>query len=190
MSETCVNRKNSKRSSPAICQLILCGFSLVFYRSWITGRVDDVANVSGHRIGSAEVESALVSHQSIAEAAVVAIPHELKGQALFAYVTPKEGIETSSLLLKELQLAVRTEVGGFAVPDFIHCTAALPKTRSGKIMRRILRKIASAETADGALGDTTTLADPAVVDRLIQEVTALLTKTQPEGVDRRGTFAR
>jgi len=145
---------------------------------WITGRVDDVVNVSGHRIGSAEVESALVSHSGVAEAAVIGRPHDLKGQALFAYVTPKEGTEVGPTFIKELQMAVRQEVGGFAQPDHILVTQSLPKTRSGKIMRRLLRKIACQET--DSLGDTSTLADENVVERLITEVNAII-GTPPPG---------
>ncbi len=132
---------------------------------WITGRVDDVINVSGHRIGTAEVESALVAHPKVAEAAVVPFPHEIKGQAIYAYVTLNAGEEGGEALRKELNLAVRKDIGAIAAPDKIHFTPALPKTRSGKIMRRILRKIAEGET--GGLGDTSTLADPTVVDALI-----------------------
>jgi len=140
---------------------------------WVTGRVDDVVNVSGHRIGSAEIESALVAHSAVSEAAVIGIPHNIKGQALFAYVTPKEGIHASPQLLTELKNSVRTHVGAFALPDHILITAAFPKTRSGKIMRRILRKIACNETDPSSLGDLTTLADPSVVDKLIKEVADL-----------------
>jgi acetyl-CoA synthetase len=138
---------------------------------WITGRVDDVMNVSGHRIGSAEVESALVLHPSIAEAAVIGIPHDIKGTAMFAYVTPKQGVTVSPQLISELRAQVRKEIGAFAVPDELLVTAALPKTRSGKIMRRILRKIAACET--DTLGDVSTLAEPAVVDDLIRGVQAM-----------------
>ena len=133
---------------------------------WITGRVDDVINVSGHRLGTAEVESALVAHPQVAEAAVVGYPHDLKGQGVYAYVTLMEGVEYSDSLEKELIQAVRDEIGPIAKPDLLHITPALPKTRSGKIMRRILRKIA--ENEYGALGDTSTLADPTVVDQLIE----------------------
>jgi len=133
---------------------------------WITGRVDDVINVSGHRMGTAEVESALVAHEAVAEAAVVGMPHELKGQGIYAYVTLVQGIEPSEELRKELVAWVRREIGPIASPDAIQWAPALPKTRSGKIMRRILRKIAANET-DG-LGDTSTLADPAVVTDLIE----------------------
>ena len=132
---------------------------------WLMGRIDDVVNVSGHRIGTAEVESALVSHPKVAEAAVVAMPHEIKGQGLYAYVTPREGVEKTDELIKELMLHVRKEIGPIAQPEVIQFADALPKTRSGKIMRRILRKIA--EGAIGELGDTTTLADPHVVDSLL-----------------------
>jgi len=140
---------------------------------WITGRIDDVVNVSGHRIGSAEIESALVSHTSIAEAAVVGIPHAIKGQALFAYVTPKVGVQPSPALYSQLQGCVRTHVGSFAVPDEILITPALPKTRSGKIMRRLLRKIASNDLDN--LGDITTLDSSAVITQLIAEVKDLRT---------------
>jgi acetyl-CoA synthetase len=132
---------------------------------WITGRVDDVINVSGHRIGTAEVESALVAHPRVAEAAVVAYPHEIKGQAIYAFVTLNAGEEGDDALRKELNLEVRKDIGALAAPEKIHFTPALPKTRSGKIMRRILRKIAEGEIS--ALGDTSTLADPTVVDALI-----------------------
>ncbi|MEX6634329.1 acetate--CoA ligase [Hyphococcus lacteus] len=133
---------------------------------WITGRVDDVINVSGHRMGTAEVESALVSHPAVAEAAVVGYPHDIKGQGIYAYVTLMEGTEPSEALEKELSKTVRAEIGPIAKPDLLHFTPALPKTRSGKIMRRILRKIA--ENHFSALGDTSTLADPSVVDALIE----------------------
>ncbi|MBT3605292.1 MAG: acetate--CoA ligase [Candidatus Latescibacteria bacterium] len=132
---------------------------------WITGRVDDVINVSGHRMGTAEVESALVSHSSVAESAVVGFPHEIKGQGIYAYVTLNTGIEYTDELKKELALHVRKEIGPIATPDVIHWAPGLPKTRSGKIMRRILRKIAENDTS--SLGDTSTLADPSVVDDLI-----------------------
>ncbi|HEX3349097.1 MAG TPA: acetate--CoA ligase [Acetobacteraceae bacterium] len=132
---------------------------------WITGRVDDVINVSGHRMGTAEVESALVAHPQVAEAAVVGFPHEIKGQGIYAYVTLKMGAEPTEALRKELVAWVRQEIGPIASPDAIQWAPGLPKTRSGKIMRRILRKIAANET-DG-LGDTSTLADPAVVTDLI-----------------------
>ena len=132
---------------------------------WITGRVDDVINVSGHRMGTAEVESALVAHPKVAEAAVVGFPHELKGQGIYAYVTLKLGEEPTEDLRKELVAWVRKEIGPIASPDAIQWAPALPKTRSGKIMRRILRKIAANET--DSLGDTSTLADPAVVNELV-----------------------
>jgi acetyl-CoA synthetase len=132
---------------------------------WITGRVDDVINVSGHRIGTAEVESALVAHQLVAEAAVVAFPHEIKGQAIHAYVTLNAGEEGSDDLRQELNQCVRREIGSIAAPERIQFTPTLPKTRSGKIMRRILRKIAEGETS--GFGDTSTLADPTVVDQLL-----------------------
>ncbi len=132
---------------------------------WITGRVDDVINVSGHRMGTAEVESALVSHDAVSEAAVVGFPHDIKGQGIYAYVTLMDGIEATEELRKELVAHVRKEIGPIASPDVIQFAPGLPKTRSGKIMRRILRKIA--ENEFGALGDTSTLADPTVVDDLI-----------------------
>ncbi|KAF3631615.1 Acetyl-coenzyme A synthetase, chloroplastic/glyoxysomal [Capsicum annuum] len=132
---------------------------------WLTGRVDDVINVSGHRIGTAEVESALVSHPQCAEAAVVGVEHEVKGQGIYAFVTLVEGVPYSDELRKSLVLVVRNQIGAFAAPDKIHWAPGLPKTRSGKIMRRILRKIASRQLDE--LGDTSTLADPAVVDQLI-----------------------
>ncbi|MFY0679485.1 MAG: acetate--CoA ligase [Thalassovita sp.] len=133
---------------------------------WITGRVDDVINVSGHRMGTAEVESALVAHAKVAEAAVVGYPHDIKGQGIYAYVTLMNGEEPSDELRKELEKWVRAEIGPIAKPDLIQWAPGLPKTRSGKIMRRILRKIA--EDDFGALGDTSTLADPSVVDELIE----------------------
>ncbi len=132
---------------------------------WITGRVDDVINVSGHRMGTAEVESALVSHEGVSEAAVVGYPHDIKGQGIYAYVTPPAGVEPTEALRNELVQWVRTEIGPIASPDLIQFAPSLPKTRSGKIMRRILRKIA--ENEFGNLGDTSTLAEPAVVDDLI-----------------------
>ncbi len=134
---------------------------------WLLGRVDDVVNVSGHRIGTAEVESALVSHPTVAEAAVTPIPHEIKGQGLYAYVTLVSGVEPTEELKKELIKHVRSEIGPIATPEAIQWAPALPKTRSGKIMRRILRKIA--ERSTDSLGDITTLADPSVVEKLIEE---------------------
>lgn len=133
---------------------------------WITGRVDDVINVSGHRLGTAEVEAAIDEHEAVVEAAVVGFPHDVKGQGIYAYVTLLSGIEPSEALEKEIVDVVRKEIGPIAKPDHIHFTEGLPKTRSGKIMRRILRKIA--ENEFGALGDTSTLADPGVVDTLIE----------------------
>ena len=132
---------------------------------WITGRVDDVINVSGHRIGTAEIESALVGHHGVTEAAVVGFPHDIKGQGIYAYVTLQEGVEPSEALRRELVAQVRGEIGPTATPDHIQWAPALPKTRSGKIMRRILRKIA--EDAPDQLGDTSTLADPSVVESLV-----------------------
>jgi acetyl-CoA synthetase len=139
---------------------------------WITGRVDDVINVSGHRMGTAEVESALVGHPAVAEAAVVGAPHDIKGQGIYAYVTLKAGIEPTDALRKELVAHVRHDIGPIAAPDWVQWAPGLPKTRSGKIMRRILRKIAEAgpEGVDRTgLGDTSTLADPGVVDSLVRE---------------------
>lgn len=133
---------------------------------WITGRVDDVINVSGHRMGTAEVESALVAHEKVSEAAVVGFPHDIKGQGIYAYVTLMAGVEPTDDLRKELVTWVRKEIGPIASPDQIQFAPGLPKTRSGKIMRRILRKIA--EDEPGSLGDTSTLADPAVVDDLVK----------------------
>jgi len=133
---------------------------------WITGRVDDVINVSGHRMGTAEVESALVLHAKVAEAAVVGYPHDIKGQGIYCYVTLNAGEEGDEALHKELRAWVRQEIGPIATPDHIQFTDGLPKTRSGKIMRRILRKVA--ENDFGSLGDTSTLADPSLVDRLIE----------------------
>ncbi|MBN8537667.1 MAG: acetate--CoA ligase [Deltaproteobacteria bacterium] len=133
---------------------------------WITGRVDDVLNVSGHRLGTAEIESALVAHKSVAEAAVVGYPHDLKGQGIYVFVTLKMGIEYSEELRKELIQWVRLEIGPIATPDLLQWAPALPKTRSGKIMRRILRKIA--ENLPDQLGDVSTLADPSVVEELVK----------------------
>ena len=133
---------------------------------WITGRIDDVINVSGHRIGTAEVESALVAHEHVAEAAVVAVPHDIKGQAIHAYVTLNAGVEPHPDLYKELYHGIRQQIGALAIPERIQFAPALPKTRSGKIMRRILRKIAEGQS-DG-FGDTSTLADPSVVDALVR----------------------
>ena len=133
---------------------------------WITGRTDDVINVSGHRIGTAEVESALVGHPAVAEAAVVGFPHDMKGQGLYAYVTLKQGQEPSDDLKKALSDVVRTVIGRFAAPEAIQWAPGLPKTRSGKIMRRILRKIAEGKTDE--LGDTSTLADPSVIEELLR----------------------
>ena len=132
---------------------------------WITGRVDDVLNVSGHRLGTAEVESALVSHPGVAEAAVVGYPHDIKGQGIFAYVILKDGYSESTELIGELRNEARHHIGPIATPDVILIVPALPKTRSGKIMRRLLRKIAADETEN--LGDITTLADPDLVQQLI-----------------------
>ncbi|HVK99037.1 MAG TPA: hypothetical protein VM553_04460, partial [Dongiaceae bacterium] len=132
---------------------------------WITGRVDDVLNVSGHRMGTAEIESALVLHDAVAEAAVVGYPHDIKGQGVYAYVTLMKGIDPTEALRKELVALVTKEIGAIAKPDLIQWAPGLPKTRSGKIMRRILRKIAANELEN--LGDTTTLADPTVVTDLV-----------------------
>lgn len=135
---------------------------------FITGRVDDVLNVSGHRIGTAEVESALVAHPAVAQAAVVGKPHPIKGEAITGFVMLDEAHEESEELIRELRNQVRTEIGPFATPDQLWITPSLPMTRSGKIMRRILRKIVAGET--DSLGDTSTLADPAIVDVLIAKV--------------------
>jgi acetyl-CoA synthetase len=132
---------------------------------WITGRVDDVINVAGHRLGTAEIESALVANVNVSEAAVVGYPHPIKGQGIYAYVTLMAGVQPSEALRTELVAWVRKEIGPIASPDLIQFAPGLPKTRSGKIMRRILRKIAEDES--GNLGDTSTLADPAVVDDLV-----------------------
>lgn len=132
---------------------------------WITGRIDDVLNVSGHRLGTAEIESALVLHDSVAEAAVVGFPHEITGQGIYAYVTVMAGVEPTDALKKELIDLVRSEIGPIAKINVIQWAPGLPKTRSGKIMRRILRKVACNET--DSLGDTSTLADPSVVDDLV-----------------------
>jgi acetyl-CoA synthetase len=133
---------------------------------WITGRVDDVLNVSGHRMGTAEVESALVAHPSVAEAAVVGYPHDIKGQGIYCYITLNAGTEGTDDLKKDMVTQVRKEIGPVASPDLIQWAPGLPKTRSGKIMRRILRKIAENDYSN--LGDTSTLAEPAVVDDLIE----------------------
>jgi acetyl-CoA synthetase len=133
---------------------------------WITGRVDDVLIVSGHNLGTAELESALVLHEAVAEAAIVGYPHDIKGQGIYAYVTLVNGTEPSDALREELVKLVRKEIGPIATPDIIQWAPGLPKTRSGKIMRRILRKIAANEM--DSLGDTSTLADPSVVDDLIE----------------------
>ena len=138
---------------------------------WLMGRIDDVVNVSGHRIGTAEVESALVSHDKVAEAAVTPVPHEIKGQGLYAYVTLVDGVEETDELKKELIMHVRKEIGPIAAPEAIQFAPSLPKTRSGKIMRRILRKIAEKDT--GNLGDITTLADPSVVEKLVADRKAI-----------------
>ncbi len=135
---------------------------------WIMGRLDDVINVSGHRLGTAEIESALVAHPKVAEAAVVGAPHEIKGQTIYSYVSLKAGVEASDELTVELRKHVRTEIGPIATPEFIQYAAGLPKTRSGKIMRRILRKIAARQTDPADFGDTSTLADPSVVDSLVE----------------------
>jgi acetyl-CoA synthetase len=132
---------------------------------WITGRVDDVLNVSGHRLGTAEIEGAIGAHPSVAEAAVVGYPHDIKGQGIYAYVTLMAGVEADDNTFSEIKMKVRELIGPHASPDKIQFTPALPKTRSGKIMRRILRKIAKGDTAN--LGDTSTLADPDVVDDLV-----------------------
>jgi acetyl-CoA synthetase len=133
---------------------------------WLMGRIDDVIKISGHRIGTAEVESALVSHEAVAEAAVVGMPHSVKGQAIYAFVTLKLGVKASDALKKELVAHVRKEIGPIATPDKIQFADGLPKTRSGKIMRRVLTKIAAGDVHD--LGDTSTLADPSVVDTLVE----------------------
>jgi acetyl-CoA synthetase len=133
---------------------------------WITGRVDDVINVAGHRLGTAEIESALVADPKVAEAAVVGFPHDLKGQGIYAYVTLKAGVTPSEELRKELVAWVKKEISAIATPDVIQWAPGLPKTRSGKIMRRILRKIAANDMSN--LGDTSTLADPSVVEDLVK----------------------
>ena len=133
----------------------------------ITGRVDDVINVSGHRMGTAEVESALVSNTNVAESAVVGYPHAIKGQSIYAFVTLKSGVAKTDELKKELVATVRKEIGPIATPDIIQWADVLPKTRSGKIMRRILKKIAASDFDKSGMGDTSTLADPSVVDTLI-----------------------
>ena len=135
---------------------------------WITGRVDDVLNTSGHRIGSAEVESALVAHESVAEAAVIGFPHSVKGEGIGCYVILVHGVQETADLVKELKHQVRTHIGAFATPDHIIIVPGLPKTRSGKIMRRVLRKVLAKEADQ--LGDTSTLADPSVVGVLIEKV--------------------
>jgi acetyl-CoA synthetase len=139
---------------------------------WITGRVDDVLNVSGHRLGSAEIESALVAHDAVAESAVIGCPHDTKGQGICCYVVLVKDVTETTDLLTELKLQVRSSIGPFATPDYIIVTPGLPKTRSGKIMRRVLRKIISQET--DSLGDVSTLADPSVVDSLIEKANAAI----------------
>jgi acetyl-CoA synthetase len=134
--------------------------------------VDDVINVSGHRIGTAEIESAMMADERVAEAAVVGCPHDVKGTTIYAFVTPKEGIEPGEALKKELIAGIRERIGAFAAPEYLQWAAALPKTRSAKTMRRILRKIAEAGNSEvdlAALGDTSTLADPSVVKRLYDD---------------------
>ncbi|MGU0042935.1 AMP-binding enzyme [Escherichia coli] len=137
---------------------------------WITGRVDDVLNVSGHRLGTAEIESALVAHPKIAEAAVVGIPHNIKGQAIYAYVTLNRGRNRHQNCTQKSATGC-VKIGPLATPDVLHWTDSLPKTRSGKIMRRILRKIAAGDASN--LGDTSTLADPGVVEKLLEEKQAI-----------------
>jgi len=135
---------------------------------WLLGRVDDVINVSGHRMGTAEVESALVSHETVAEAAVVGFPHEIKGEGIYAYVILKGGVDAVEEDLRKILIGhVRKEIGPIASPDHVHFVPELPKTRSGKIMRRILRKIAAGETDMEAFGDISTLADPAIVRTIL-----------------------
>ena len=136
---------------------------------WITGRVDDVLNVSGHRLGTAEIESSLVLHESVAEAAIVGFPHDIKGQGIYAFVSLMVGVEESDALKEELRAFVAKDIGAIAKPEIIQWAPGLPKTRSGKIMRRILRKIAANEMDN--LGDITTLADPSVVDHLVENRT-------------------
>lgn len=138
--------------------------------------MDDVINVSGHRLGSADIENALVEHESVVEAAVVGVPHDIKGSSLFAYVTCKKDIESSPELIQELRNTVAKFVGRFAKPDDVVITPSVPKTRSGKIMRRLLRKIASGETDIGKLGDISTLADSTIVAKLIELVQKYLNK--------------
>jgi len=133
---------------------------------WLTGRMDDVINVSGHRIGTAEVESAVVAAPQVAEAAVVGFPHDIKGEGIWCYVTLKEGVEYDDALKPALKMKVREVIGAFAMPDEIHWAPGMPKTRSGKIMRRVLRKLALPDYETQDLGDTSTLADPSVVDTL------------------------
>jgi acetyl-CoA synthetase len=134
---------------------------------WVTGRIDDVLNVSGHRLGTAEVESALVEHAKVVEAAVVGFPHDIKGQGIYAYVVVYPDVVESKELIEAIKDSVRNSIGRFAAPDIIHITKGLPKTRSGKVMRRILRKIAAHEYQ--GLGDVSTLADPTVVEALVSE---------------------
>jgi acetyl-CoA synthetase len=138
---------------------------------WITGRIDDVLNVSGHRLGTAEVESALVLHPNVAEAAVVGFPHDIKGQGIYAFVTVNTGVEKTDELKKDLVKMVRTQIGPIASPDAIQWADGLPKTRSGKIMRRLLKKIAAGDVKE--LGDTTTLADPTIVEQLVRDRVSL-----------------
>jgi acetyl-CoA synthetase len=141
---------------------------------WMMGRLDDVINVSGHRLGTMELESALVAHPAVAEAAVIGIPHEVKGETIYAFVILKEGYEPSEELRQELKQHMRKVIGPIATPEFLQFVSGLPKTRSGKIMRRILRKIATGQYED--LGDTSTLADPSVIDELIKGREELMKK--------------
>jgi acetyl-CoA synthetase len=141
---------------------------------WITGRNDDVLKISGHRLGAGELENALLQHASISEAAVVGVPHSIKGESIYAFVTPKVGVTTSEELKKELLQQVRVAIGAIAIPDYIQWAQGLPKTRSGKIMRRLLRKIANNDLKE--LGDTSTLAEPQVIDHLIANRITLIAK--------------
>jgi acetyl-CoA synthetase len=143
---------------------------------WIMGRLDDVINVSGHRLGTAEIESALVSHPQVAEAAVIGAPHAIKGQTIYAFVTVNAGVNPTDELMKELRNHVRNEIGPIATPEFIQFAEGLPKTRSGKIMRRILRKVSAGQHEEHDFGDTSTLADPAVVADLVKGNLALIGK--------------
>ena len=166
----CKRRVRRRRSLTRLSRSL--PLSLARVRRWITGRVDDVINVSGHRMGSAEIESALVASSKVAEAAVIGFPHDVKGEGICCYVTLKEGELETEAVVQELKQQVRKVIGPFATPDHVVLTHSLPKTRSGKIMRRILRKLIARDYE--AIGDTSTLADPGVVEELKAKIDKLL----------------